>query len=464
MPIYQGSTKIGDLVYNNQTISKGYYGSTLVYEKNQNKINVTTLERILALDTNIHNINPIQNWIVPNNVYEVDVFLVGAGSRGYGGGYGGGGGYTMTWRGSGYTGVNNQWQTDLLGGRNGNAIQVYPGQNIPVIVGINRYSSNSFFMYSMFMNENHIASNGGDGIQQIDTYTNEIYYDEGINGGSGGGSGNNSNGTSGGYGGSNGGNGTGLNNSGTGGTGQGHNTGDFGENTGLINAGGGGGTRLNSVGGAGGFSHYVEGKGKDYGTATGGGGYGGGGAGDSWGGGADNFGGDGTVLLRYNTALQTGNTYFDYNFNNKGVYNVFDNNKLNPIGDYIDYGYNSTFNSNVGIFQNGGEFFITLKNLSENILIKFQYLGNLYFDIYFNNSGYFEFNPNTTTNNIYSQISDIMIEIKKVNPSSYCINYYVDNKAIINKTINSTLINTIYMYHDGVGVGYINDLIITNLL
>lgn len=220
-------------------------------------------------------------WTVPAGCREVDVFLVG----------GGGGAFDLAAGGGGYT---KTFKKDIDGYRDGDAIQVVPGQSITVIVGRGGASVMSTFSneyagignpggYSQFKNSSYRADGGEAGKAQNNP---RIFI--GGNGGSKGGA----------Y----------LDIPGEDGSpGQGHTTRDFGESTGKRNAGGGGTPRANS--GNSGKSDYTEGKGSDCrnGNETylgrGGGGYGGGaGAGvytNSDGTGNITQGGDGTVLIRY---------------------------------------------------------------------------------------------------------------------------------------------------------------------
>lgn len=220
-------------------------------------------------------------WTVPAGCREVDVFLVG----------GGGGAFDLAAGGGGYT---KTFKKDIDGYRDGDAIQVVPGQSITVIVGRGGASVMSTFSneyagignpggYSQFKNSSYRADGGEAGKVQNNP---RIFI--GGNGGSKGGA----------Y----------LDIPGEDGSpGQGHTTRDFGESTGKRNAGGGGTPRANS--GNSGKSDYTEGKGSDCrnGNETylgrGGGGYGGGaGAGvytNSDETGNITQGGDGTVLIRY---------------------------------------------------------------------------------------------------------------------------------------------------------------------
>lgn len=221
-------------------------------------------------------------WTVPAGCTEVDVFLVG----------GGGGAFDLAAGGGGCT---KTFKKDTDGYRDGDAIQVTPGQSITIIVGkggmsVMSSSSNEYAGvgnpggYSQFNSSLYRANGGEAGRAQNDP---RVFI--GGNGGSKGGA----------Y----------LESPGSDGSpGQGHTTRDFGESTGKRNAGGGGTPRVNS--GLGGESDYTEGKGTDcrnYGNERvagyGGGGYGGGaGAGvysNSDGSGNITQGGDGTVLIRY---------------------------------------------------------------------------------------------------------------------------------------------------------------------
>lgn len=220
-------------------------------------------------------------WPVPPGCTEVDVFLVG----------GGGGAFDLAAGGGGYT---KTFKKDIDGYRDGDAIQVVPGQSIPIIVGRGGVS-----VMSTFSNEYAGIGNPG-GYSQ---FKNSSYR---ADGGKAGGVQNNPRVFIGGDGGSKGGAYLGIPGE-DGSPGQGHTTRDFGESTGKRNAGGGGTPRANS--GLGGESDYTEGKGSDCrnGNETypgrGGGGYGGGaGAGvytNSDGTGNITQGGDGTVLIRY---------------------------------------------------------------------------------------------------------------------------------------------------------------------
>lgn len=132
---------------------------------------------------------------------------------------GGGGGYTKTYRGTGYVAPSSgTWVGTSTEGRDGDAIAVTPGHSINIIVGAGIAATTGG--YSQFLNSSYRASGGQEGQSA----------DKGGNGGSGG---------SGAYGaadcgGSDGSNGVGGSNYGIG---QGHTTRDFGEATGLRNAG-----------------------------------------------------------------------------------------------------------------------------------------------------------------------------------------------------------------------------------
>jgi hypothetical protein len=232
------------------------------------------------------------NWMVPQYVTSVDVFLVGGG--GGGGGAGGGGGYTKTF-------LN---------------IPVVQGQTHQIIVGwggeggFAQYSTTippTHGNYSQFSNSTYRAEGG-----KCPTYNGNpaTSATQGADGGSGGGGMNYQNPGGSRLGGSNGGNGapgftggTGVN---AGGIGQGTTTRDFGEPTGLRNAGGAANTS-----GTGGISDYTDGKGwsryNDTGElymdgSLGGGGYGGGGYGEYsnyYQSTASGDGGFGTVLIRF---------------------------------------------------------------------------------------------------------------------------------------------------------------------
>lgn len=233
-------------------------------------------------------------WTVPAGCDSVDVFLVGAGGgagqihtgSSYGGG---GGGYTKTYRGTGYIAPSSgTWVGTSTEGRDGNAISVTPGQQIEIIVGAG--ASKSDGGYSQFMNSSYRA-NGGVMVSS---------YGRGGNGGSGG-SGEEGDSYSSGPGGSDGSDGIGTYK----GYGQGHTTRDFGEPTGLRNAGGGSGASYYpSHRYSGGASDYSQGSGQNFNSCSsmaggsGGGGYGGG-AGGTFGNNASTKGGDGTVLIRY---------------------------------------------------------------------------------------------------------------------------------------------------------------------
>lgn len=220
-------------------------------------------------------------WVVPDGCTEVDVFLVGGGggagqlTAGESSG-GGGGGYTKTYK------------KDNVGCKNGDAIQVTPGQIIDIVVGAGGDKANGG--YSQFLSSSYRA-NGG-----VMSKTNW----RGGNGGSGGGGGSTSTVRIAGDGGTNGSNGEGTDN----GNGQGYTTRDFGDPDGKINAGGGGGFTYDGVQRKGGVSGYSEGSGQSFNSINGGwrGGAGGGGYGGGGGGTFGNYvktkGGDGTVLIR----------------------------------------------------------------------------------------------------------------------------------------------------------------------
>lgn len=242
-------------------------------------------------------------WVVPAGCESVDVFLVGGG--GGANRMGAGAGYTMAYRGEGYTGSSDSWQTDQYGGRNGNAITVVPGESCSIVVGAGGAGSVGA----------HVIGNNG-GVSSFQSISGKKIANGGIygtatqdpietskagDGGSGGGAGQ-------GTGGSDGSDGTvgdlyyeSYRNFGYG---QGHTTRDFGELSGKRNAGGGGGQSREAqcYGGA---SDYTNGSGESpVSTAggyagTGGGGYGGGGGSGRGSLGTGGAGGDGTVLIRY---------------------------------------------------------------------------------------------------------------------------------------------------------------------
>lgn len=166
-------------------------------------------------------------WTVPSGCTEVDVFLVGAGGGAahfinqWGMSGAGGGGYTKTYRGSGYIKPSSgTWMGTKTEGRDGDAIQVTAGQTIQIIVGAG--VANGDGGYSQFMNSDYRADGGkkatsytygGDGGSPGGSWCWWNNYKE-INGGSDGSGGANA--------------------------GQGHTTRDFGETTGKRNAAGGG--------------------------------------------------------------------------------------------------------------------------------------------------------------------------------------------------------------------------------
>lgn len=235
-------------------------------------------------------------WVVPAGCKEVDVFLVGAG--GGAGGFtplwgphgGGGGGYTKTYKGSGYVKpATGTWEGSYYEGRDGNAIQVTPGQSIQIIVGVGVGNGNGG--YSQFMNENYRAEGG----KVAGTYR------KGGDGGSAGGSwfddtyghGSYPNGMSDGE------------SSRYGALGQGHTTRDFGSQSGKRNAGGGASMGNNKTATPG-ASDYSEGSGgylyetnqQFISANAGGGGYGGGASSQSKGQTYSIAGGNGTVIVR----------------------------------------------------------------------------------------------------------------------------------------------------------------------
>ena len=242
-------------------------------------------------------------WTVPPGCTEVDVFLVGAGggcgfTNNWGAWGGGGGGYTKTFRGNGYIAPpSGTWEGTSNAGRDGNAVQVDPGQQIGIIVGAGVNAQKGG--YSQFLNDNYRADGGSTG----------GYYKKAGSGSSGGSATSSTNQPyNGGYDGSN----------GQGeypGNGQRHTTKDFGESNGGINAGGGSSVYNNNYSSDvpnGGKSDYAAGTGEYYANVNmddpwrsgfPGGGYGGG-AGPSvdvrqssgW---KETKGGDGTVLIRY---------------------------------------------------------------------------------------------------------------------------------------------------------------------
>lgn len=204
------------------------------------------------------------NWVVPDDIYEVDVFLVGGG----GGGLsepglqkgGSGGGYTKTYKGHGYVQPSSgTWMGTRDEGKDGDAIRVTPGQIVAIQVGAggkaNQNGSPSYFMNSTYQ------ANGG-------------YCGSGSSGGSGGSGG-------GAYK-----NDGAVDGNSAGGSGQGHTTRDFGEWTGTLNAAGSAGDMAGSNKGG-----YSAGSGYSNPYS----GYGGAGCGID----GNSGGGDGTVLIRY---------------------------------------------------------------------------------------------------------------------------------------------------------------------
>lgn len=246
-------------------------------------------------------------WTVPEGVTSVDVFLVGAGGgsnwiSNMGATGGGGGGYTKTFRGTGYVAPSSgTWEGTATEGRDGNAISVTPGESIQVIVGGGVAGENGG--YSQFKNSSYRAEGG---------YASTSWY-QGANGGSGGSSGRTSSSQGISRGGSDGSDATGGKYQAKG---QGHTTRDFGESTGLRNAGGGANLygsnehdgNDKSYPGASDYSagsgNYQAGSYGQWHPGKGGGGYGGG-AGTPFDYAADGSsvtpqkGGDGTVLIRY---------------------------------------------------------------------------------------------------------------------------------------------------------------------
>lgn len=236
------------------------------------------------------------NYTFPKDVNKVDVFLVGGGGGGTNTGgvhkSGGGGGYTKTYRGSDYVAPSSgTWVYDsnliLTSGRDGNAIDITPNEEVEIIVG--EGGSLADGGYSQFKNESYRA-NGG----IFPTYTRNTQYGlmyDGGNGGSGGGAARQ-------HGGEDGSDGVTWDEITYAGVGQGHTTRDFGLITNNINAGGGSGEGTYESPHTG-TAGYEEGKGDDGDTyGAGGGGYGGGGAGAN---GTPTKGGDGTVLVRFYT-------------------------------------------------------------------------------------------------------------------------------------------------------------------
>lgn len=216
-------------------------------------------------------------WIVPENVTEIDLFLVGGGAGGVDAvGYykaGSGSGYTKTYRGKNYLAPSSgTWEGTYEKGRDGNAIAVEPGDVITITVGKGGTANNNGSPTSVVVNDVTYSAEGG----YCGTYGNSQNANKGGNGGSGGG----------GYqgaGGIDGSDGGGTNP----GTGQGHTTRDFGEPDGKLNAAGCAGNMQDTIDKGG----YLAGSG--HGNINSG--YGG--AGDSLDGPSD--GGDGTVLIRY---------------------------------------------------------------------------------------------------------------------------------------------------------------------
>ena len=229
-------------------------------------------------------------WHVPAAVNSVDVFLVGggAGGRSREGSYkaGSGGGYTKTFRGSGYKKPSSgTWSGSYSKGRDGNAIPVTPGTPITIVVGSGG-KRNQAGGYSQFMNSSYEAKGG-----KVGGYGNlgENFY--GGDGGSGGGS----NGCDGGIDGDDGywyKNDPNAENASRGncGKGQGHTTRDFGQSSGKPNAGGSYGDS-----GASQYCRNKQGYSEGAGDENPGSGYGGAG----WSYDGNKGGGDGTVLIRY---------------------------------------------------------------------------------------------------------------------------------------------------------------------
>ena len=245
-------------------------------------------------------------WTVPEGVYSVDVFLVGAGGgsnwTGSGATGGGGGGYTKAFRGTGYVAPSSgTWEGTATEGRDGNAITVTPGESIQIIVGGGVAGGNGG--YSQFKNSSYRAEGG---------YASTSWC-KGANGGSGGSSGRFEYDQENPHGGSDGSDAIGGHYQAKG---QGHTTRDFGESTGKRNAGGGAnlvgtheqnGTNRSYPGASDynqGSGNYQHGSNGTFTPGKGGGGYGGG-AGTPMNDGGDNSlvipqkGGDGTVLIRY---------------------------------------------------------------------------------------------------------------------------------------------------------------------
>lgn len=245
-------------------------------------------------------------WTVPEGVYSVDVFLVGAGGgsnwTGSGATGGGGGGYTKTFRGGGYVAPSSgTWVGSTTEGRDGNAVNVTPGESIQIIVGGGVAGGNGG--YSQFKNSNYRADGG---------YASTSWA-TGAAGGSGGSSCRLSSSQDNPHGGSDGSDAVGGKYQAKG---QGHTTRDFGESTGLRNAGGGAslygthefsGTNRSYPGESdytSGTGNYQDGSNGTWTPGKGGGGYGGGAGTPMNDGGDDSLvipqkGGDGTVLIRY---------------------------------------------------------------------------------------------------------------------------------------------------------------------
>lgn len=261
------------------------------------------IENIVNFDT-----AGTHTWVVPANVYKVNVFLVGGGGGGTTG-PAGGAGYTKTFRGSGYTSPpDGTWETLTDGGRDGNAVAVTPGETIQVIVGAggtgwyypNGTSTGSDGGYSQFRNSNYRADGGKGAFRNAQSF---YYSGDGGSGGSGVGYN--------GIGGSNGENGkydpsvpappiAGSQTHTAPGAGQGHITQDFGEFSGKMNAGGGG-SGYSNVGGASGYTKGSGSNGQGTRLGYGGGGYGGGGGGGFGTSVPGGNGGSGKVMIRYYT-------------------------------------------------------------------------------------------------------------------------------------------------------------------
>ena len=217
-------------------------------------------------------------WTVPAGCDSVDVFLVGGGGGGASAyGYrkaGSGGGYTKTFRGQDYVKPSSgTWMGTYNEGRDGDAIEVQPGQVIEIKVGKGG-AVNSRGESSYFMNSDYLAEGGYCG-----TYSLPSGTPTGGNGGSGGGA----------YlgdGGVDGNNGLKGDSNSYVGVGQGHTTRDFGEPTGKPNAAGSAGDMTASN-----KNCYSQGSGSSNPNS----GYGGAGSGED----SNTVGGDGTVLIRY---------------------------------------------------------------------------------------------------------------------------------------------------------------------